>query len=309
MESIPLTRPCEFKATTKSFQRMHSDPGALTRGGRIALAKYDGVCGIAEFLPGQTPRMLSRTGEDYSVSCRPVLDLLSSALLTMGADQQPWHIMGEVWRAGCTQPEISGDFRQQRGPVRDFEFRLFDMVANRGADNRQFYSRRRATYTRLAERTVRAGHRDETQVYPAAQLTVTGTPDEHARSMGPGYDGIVLWDELGVPLANEVARDGEAVKFKPTLTLDVRCTGGLPGKGKHAGRLGALTFTYLGRPGQVGTGLSDSMRSFLWAALNLGGQDDPVGKIIEVEAMGLTPGGNLREPRFKGIRFDKEKAD
>jgi ATP-dependent DNA ligase len=33
------------------------------------------------------------------------------------------------------------------------------------------------------------------------------------------------------------------------------------------------------------------------------------GAIVEVEAMGLTPDGKLREPRFKGIRYDKAGAD
>lgn len=34
-----------------------------------------------------------------------------------------------------------------------------------------------------------------------------------------------------------------------------------------------------------------------------------VGDIVEVEAMDLSGDGLLREPRFKGIRFDKLEPD
>ena len=34
-----------------------------------------------------------------------------------------------------------------------------------------------------------------------------------------------------------------------------------------------------------------------------------VGKIVQIDAMGESAKGVLREPRFKGIRFDKKKPD
>ena len=37
--------------------------------------------------------------------------------------------------------------------------------------------------------------------------------------------------------------------------------------------------------------------------------DSIIGKIVEVECLGVTEDGSLREPRIKGVRHDKIKPD
>ena len=60
---------------------------------------------------------------------------------------------------------------------------------------------------------------------------------------------------------------------------------------------------YRGVQTDVGTGFTDREREEIAAA----GQA-PCG-IAEVEFMELTADGKLREPRFKGWRYDKEQPD
>jgi DNA ligase-1 len=47
----------------------------------------------------------------------------------------------------------------------------------------------------------------------------------------------------------------------------------------------------------------------MWVGAVHGTDASPCGKIVEVECMGITPDGRLREPRFKGIRYDKAGTD
>ena len=313
---LPLTRPCEYDATSKAFQKNHPSTAALALGpNRIVLAKYDGVCGLAVFRQGQPPRMLSRTGEDYSISCQAILGRLSQALENYGWDGSPVMLAGEVWRRDCEQPKISGDFRQQHSIIHDFQFRLFDMVYLDQEPSKQPYYVRLDRYRELASCAHGPSGLDRTHIGWAdrVHLEPTDTPEQIARTMGPGYDGIVVWDVTALPLLDKKASNSGASKVKPNITLDVRCNGGIQGEGKHAGRLGALTFSYNGKTGSVGTGFSDKEREDLWRGLCAGNgvypNGNPAGLIFEVEAMGYTPDGNLREPRFKGFRFDKKESD
>lgn len=89
--------------------------------------------------------------------------------------------------------------------------------------------------------------------------------------------------------------NGDTLKVKPRETYDVAVIGVQPGEGKHKGRIGAL----LTEKGKVGTGFTDAQRAAHY----------PNGTVIEVEAMGLTPGGKFRHPRFVRVRWDKRLKD
>lgn len=100
-----------------------------------------------------------------------------------------------------------------------------------------------------------------------------------------GVEGIVL-------------RQGDKwLKVKPLDTYDVKVTGWIAGRGKHMGKLGALTTNY----GNVGTGFSDSQRHIYW------GDSSLIGSIIEVSCMSITADGKFRHPRFIRLRPDKNE--
>jgi DNA ligase-1 len=90
------------------------------------------------------------------------------------------------------------------------------------------------------------------------------------------------------------------LKVKPKQSYDVPVTGLIMGKGKHAGRMGALITPM----GNVGTGFSDTQRKE-FAALPFIKCAQAGDVTIEVEAMGLTPAGKFRHPRFVRVRWDK----
>jgi hypothetical protein len=84
-------------------------------------------------------------------------------------------------------------------------------------------------------------------------------------------------------------------KLKRAETHDVIVTGIIPGKGKNAGKMGALMTTM----GKVGAGFTDAQRTETWT----------VGEVIEVECMELTKSGKFRKPRFKRRRWDKPASE
>ena len=96
-----------------------------------------------------------------------------------------------------------------------------------------------------------------------------------------GYEGLIF--------CNGTKR----CKVKPKETYDVEVTGIQMGTGKYEGMLGA----FITPMGKVGTGFTDEQRREL---LGL-----PLGSIIEVDCMSLTPSGKFRHPRFVRERFDK----
>lgn len=85
-------------------------------------------------------------------------------------------------------------------------------------------------------------------------------------------------------------------KHKKQRTLDVLVLQSLSGKGKHAGRMGALMTTH----GKVGTGFSDEERE----------QFTPefiVGKMIEVSCAQINESGVMSQAKFIRLREDKTK--
>ena len=123
-----------------------------------------------------------------------------------------------------------------------------------------------------------------------------------------GYDGLILRDTRSPWIAG-TARNGELIKVKPSVTLDLRCNGVIQGEGKHAGKLGAISVSFNGVNSCVGTGFSDPERSEFWEGATTGRGPRIIGQLVEVECMCVNTNGTLREPRFKAVRWDKSKAD
>lgn len=97
-----------------------------------------------------------------------------------------------------------------------------------------------------------------------------------------GYEGLCITSDQG------------HFKVKPIETHDVTVIDMIEGAGKNIGKMGALVTSM----GKVGTGFSDKDREYFWL-------NSPVGSIIEVESMMLTPNGKFRHPRFIRLRVDK----
>lgn len=118
-----------------------------------------------------------------------------------------------------------------------------------------------------------------------------------------GGEGVVI-KKLQAPYRRG-KRDYTLMKYKQTITFDLRVVDVVEGTGQFQNMAGALVVKFSGnRNINVGTGLTNSQRKLFWLQ-----KDTVIGRIVEVEAMRLTASGLLREPRFKGFRDDKEVAD
>ncbi|AZC49507.1 DNA ligase, phage-associated [Pseudomonas chlororaphis subsp. piscium] len=121
-----------------------------------------------------------------------------------------------------------------------------------------------------------------------------------------GGEGVIVRDLEATWEAGK--RDHRIMRIKEKITKDLKVTGVQEGAGKMAGMAGALLCRWRLKNGQlvdipVAGGDFETRKAWL---------KDPsliVGQIVEVEAMKMTPTGALREPRFKGIRYDKAEAD
>jgi len=88
-------------------------------------------------------------------------------------------------------------------------------------------------------------------------------------------------------------RSGDLLKLKPYLDADATVIGHLPGKGRHAGRLGALNVQDdTGRRFRIGTGFSDAQRD----------RPPAIGSRVIYRYRGLTAKGLPRFPVFLRVR-------
>jgi len=261
----------------------------------LAQRKYDGCCAVIFTGEGRVePYGQSRTGEDY-----PSLDPAAKELrLTMGPG---FVLIGEAWWPGKDQFNlISGEFRRLE-PSSNLTVMVNDCLTQAEFD--AGFSP--VPYRERIDRVPVSPDYRWVKVASWAPGTY-GCPQALCNKFVDegGFDGLILRDPEGTWTKGS-GTTGEIIKIKRVLSFDLRVTGWEPGKGKHEGRAGALTVDFRGKPLSIGTGLSDAQRDNIAAYY----RDDWHGAIVEVEAMDYSSDGLLREPRFKGIRFDKPQPD
>lgn len=269
-----------------AFKKKHPTLDDLPADDYVMMAKYDGCLAII------TPDgVITRTGE--AITSIP-------QCLDDAAELLPGHVIfGEVYRYDTPFKEISGAFRRHK-PQSHLFVMVFDAVPfadwKAGKCDKPYIER----YTALKE----AWHRTPTPSLIVAPALDLGAPQGFANAMvrQGGYDGAIL-RRKDAPWTTGASKNGEAIKVKPVQSLDLEVLGWYRGKGKHAGRAGGITVLYKGVQTDVGTGFSDRERQEIADA----GQA-PCG-VAEVEFMELTADGKLREPRFKGWRYDKTEPD
>ncbi len=96
----------------------------------------------------------------------------------------------------------------------------------------------------------------------------------------------------------EAGRSTTLLKVKTFHDAEGRVVEHLPGKGRHAGRLGAVVVELrTGLTFSVGTGFTDAQRQ----------DPPPVGSIITIRYQELTDRGVPRFPSFVRVRSDAER--
>ena len=269
-----------------AFKKKYPTLDDLPADDYVMMPKYDGCLAII------TPDgVVTRTGE--AISSIPQCREDAAKLL-------PDHVIfGEVYKFDTPFKDISGAFRRHK-PQSGLFVMVFDAVPfddwKAGKCDKPYIER----YTALKDAWLRT---------PTASLIVApaldlGAPQGFANAMvrKGGHDGAII-RRKDAPWTTGASKNGEAIKVKPVQSLDLLAVDWFYGKGKHAGRAGGIVVEYRGVTTQVGTGFTDHEREGIAAA----GQAPCA--IAEVEFMELTADGNLREPRFKGWRYDKTEPD
>lgn len=254
----------------------------------IMMPKYDGCLAIV--VPDGRGYVLTRSG-----------DMVTSIphVLAQAREMLPGYVIfGEVYKFDTPFKDISGSFRRH-APQDNLILVAFDAVPL--AD--WLAGKCDESYKARLARLLGAWHTSPaTAVYVAPWGdAVDSQRFANVLVKAGGYDGAIL-RRADAGWRVGASKNGEAIKVKPVQSLDLRAWAVYPGKGKHANRAGGITVAYRGVETNVGTGFSDEEREHL----TLHGCK---GLIAEIEFMELTADGKLREPRFKGWRFDKDQPD
>ena len=265
---------------------------ALRERGWLLQPKLDG-CYVAVFVKdGCVTKITSRTGEIVR-SMDHVADEVSMAAQRM-RNLGEFVMIGEAWNKWNSFPEISGLFRQHANAFL-LHFYGHDLVPTVGgtiADSLLSYETR---YSILAQMI------DEAAFCYMVDYDMVDYDDPELAAMDlvqqGGHDGAILRDRHAGYTRGPV-KNAEIVKVKPNITLDLKVVAVNEGIGAKTGRtVWTLDVVYNDVITSVGSGVGH-MYDNEW-----------LGGIAEIECLGVTASGKLREPRFKGMRFDKDRAD
>lgn len=194
---------------------------------------------------------------------------------------------GELWAGRERFAQALSTTRQQTpddAAWRRMRFMVFDLPRHGGTFDERLVTLR----TLVAQ----MGH---PWVLPVAQTRVTSDSALQAllqRTVRAGGEGLML--HRGASLYQS-GRSDDLVKLKTHDDTEARVVAHLPGKGKHAGRMGALLVEMpTGQRFRLGAGFSDAQRS----------DPPPVGSWVTYRYRGTHDGGIPRFASFVRVRDD-----
>ena len=201
--------------------------------------------------------------------------------------------LGEFILPGKPFPESSGAFRNEN-QCPEAMFIIFDHLSNTewGASAPDLVP----VWGVRRERLKLLYRQKHTLICP------TGTKREMLKYIHDNpqfhYDGLIARRRDGGYQVG-AGTGGEIIKVKNLTSLDLRLVGYNASIGDKTGReVYTMRCAYNGVEVLVGSGVPHKQ------------EDLPLpGSIVEIEALGFTPGGALREPRFNGVRHDKLLPD
>lgn len=281
----------------------------------ILSPKYDGCHAVFCYDNGKFIGAYSRSGESVKSMNHIAADLPCLYNLQEGRIA----IAGEAWMLGTEFNVISGMFRRQYAQP-DLGFVPFDVipfdynddtasapVVLLGQSDHRVYP---APYWQRMHALMQRSNLPSAVMLPRYEvLKGVGLTDAMAYATviakinksrtDSFFDGAVLCQYSGLYSVGS-GKGGEIIKVKPLLSETVTCNALFPAVGDKTGKNTlALGFELNGKAQKVSTGMTQEQIDSFIADNRL-----ILGQRIEVEAMGITVNGYLREPRFKGIRTD-----
>jgi DNA ligase 1 len=203
----------------------------------------------------------------------------------------PEPLDGELWIARGRFDELSGVVRKNvpdDTEWRRVQYLIFELPQSENSPTMSF-SERVAQLKLIVERTNFPALKvvDQFRVKDRAELK--RKLDAVVKS---GGEGLML-HLAGAPYVT--GRSDVLLKLKPLLDTEATVIEHLPGKGKHAGKMGALMLeTKSGVRFKLGTGFSDAMRA----------NPPDVGALVTYAYRDVTPQGKPRFASFVRVRDD-----
>ena len=232
--------------------------------------KYDGVRG---YWDGQ--RLRTRGGEPIT----------PPAWFTAGWPDTT--LDGELWAGRGRFAQAQSTVRQASagdGAWRQMRFMVFDLPAHPGSFDERL-SVLRSTVKRIGQPWLQAVPQQRVASHTALQALLHDT-------VRGGGEGLML--HRGASLYR-AGRSEDLIKLKTHDDTEARVVAHLPGKGKHAGRLGALLVEMpTGQRFRLGTGLSDAERD----------TPPPIGSWVTYRFRGTHGSGLPRFASFVRVRED-----
>ena len=192
---------------------------------------------------------------------------------------------GELWLAHGRFDELSAIVRR-KAPVdaewRRVRYMVFELPAAAGS-----FTERIARMRAIAA----AAQRPWLMAIPQFRLAdVAALKKKLGEIVRAGGEGLMLHR---ADAAYETGRSATLLKLTPWLDAEAVVVGHIPGKGRHAGRLGALRMEMPdGRRFSLGSGLSDALRR----------DPPPPGTLVTYRYRELTPKGMPRFPSYLRLR-------
>ena len=279
--------PKELKSQSAAFKKKWENHDVLVLHGWMVQPKYDGV----HIMIHTDGYVRTRTGEEVL----SVPHLLEQAREAFGPGQV---LFCEAYKFGTPHKDINGATRRQYTQP-DLVGVVYDVVTQEEFDNgfadRPYWARLDYAAINVTGAPGLITPAEYQYQYDSV-INVDALALEYKNHKRDAYDGLILRDTTA-PWRRGAAKEGEVIKVKPSLTLDLLVVGHrVEIKPTKLG--GAITVVYNGVESDVGSGLTQSILE----ALTQGAK--AAGRIAEVECLGITPDGKLREPRFKGFRHD-----
>lgn len=264
-----------------------------------ASEKYDGVYCIA-YYDGLNVTIYSRTGEVYT-SMEHIEEHLIDMMIPCT------FVIFEAYCQGVVQATISGWCRDTKGQHMELRAYLHDYLTTgefRGEEDTPYSERLEALRAIWFAYAKVNSPCNLLLVKQEVMYDKKSIFDRAKEKWENGREGLVVRQDTPYEGGK---RNFNILKVKQGVSYDLKVIALEEGKGKYKGMVGKLVCRWKDdKVIKVGSGLSDAQRKLWWSEFNY---DEILGKIVQIDAMTLSSKGVLREPRFKGIRYDKTKGD
>jgi bifunctional non-homologous end joining protein LigD len=297
--TLPIIKPMLAAPSTATGSRRAIDLSTLVGGSHLFDLKLDGLRALV-YWDGSTARIINRSGIDITRKF-PDIEAVLPALGTI-----PVILDGEiVCDSGLFNDVATRGKQEKPHAIADAVTRLparfiaFDILHLDGTDllTTPYFDRRMMLDGLVVLLK-------DTAITASMMSTDGMTMWQAVTSLG--LEGLIAKRKDGVYMQGK--RSPLWLKFKTTRRITCIATGYEPGTGARA-HFGAMYLALVGPAGavpvgKVGTGFTETEIQALKADLDAGTMP-----LVEIEALNVGSGGQLRFPVYKGYRTDLSHAD